>query len=134
MDQKFRVTPSYFLSPSGGLFGFWVWPPGLLEGCSLLPPVSLDAPLPEGERSIAETLGAEEQGFLDFENTDLLRRSMASLSEKQREVIELRFFENLSQREVAQRLGVSQMSVSRAERGALAQLRRASEMENNGRR
>ena len=93
-----------------------------LEG-TLLPPVSLDALPPEGERSIADTLGAEEQGFLDFENSDLLRRSMASLTDKQREVIELRFFENLSQREVAQRLGVSQMSVSRAERSALDRLR-----------
>ena len=86
-------------------------------------PVSLDAPTPEGERSIAETLGAEERGFLDFENTDLLRRSMASLTERQRKVIQLRFFENLSQREVAQRLGTSQMSVSRAERSALDKLR-----------
>ena len=100
---------------------------------SLAQPVSLDAPPPEGERSIAETLGAEEQGFLKFENDDLLRRSMESLTQRQREVIELRFFENLPQREVAQRLGVSQMSVSRTERSAIAQLRRAAEMENNGR-
>jgi len=35
----------------------------------------------------------------------------------------LRFFENLSQREVAERLGISQMSVSRAERAALEQLK-----------
>ena len=96
-------------------------------------PVSLDAAPPEGERGIAETLGAEERGFLDFENTDLLRRSMAALTDKQREVIELRFFENLSQREAARRLGVSQMSVSRTERSALQQLRMEMEPENNGR-
>ena len=100
---------------------------------ALLQPVSLDAPSPEGEQNIAETLGVEEQGFLDFENTDLLRRSMASLTEKQREVIELRFFENLSQREVAQRMGVSQMSVSRTERGALERLRMEMEPEDDGR-
>ena len=47
------------------------------------------------------------------------------LTEKQQEVIRLRFFENLSQREVAERTGVSQMSVSRTERSALEQLRRA---------
>ena len=50
---------------------------------------------------------------------------MPTLSEKQQEVIRLRFFENLSQREVAERTGVSQMSVSRTERSALEQLRRA---------
>ena len=98
----------------------------MLEMASLQP-VSLDAAPQEGERDVAETLGAEEQGFLDFENADLLRRSMDKLTDKQRGVIELRFFENLSQREAAQRLGVSQMSVSRAERSALEAMRREME-------
>ena len=96
-------------------------------------PVSLDETPPEGERSAAETLGAEEPGFLDIENADLLRRSMEQLTDKQRGVIELRFFENLSQREAAQRLGVSQMSVSRTERSALEQMRRALEPDNDKR-
>ena len=103
-----------------------------IESASMQP-VSLDAEPPAGEQSVAETLGAEERGFLEFENADLLRRSMAALTEKQREVIELRFFENLSQREAAQRLGVSQMSISRTERGALEAMRREMEPENNGR-
>ena len=96
-------------------------------------PVSMDAPPPEGERGVAETLGAEERGFLDFENADLLRRSMETLTDRQREVIELRFFENLSQREAARKLGVSQMSISRTERSALECMRRALEPEINGR-
>ena len=103
-----------------------------LEAASMQP-VSLDAEPAEDERSIAETLGAEERGYLDFENADLLRRSMDRLNDKQRAVIELRFFENLSQREAAQRLGVSQMSVSRAERSALEAMRRAIEPENDKR-
>lgn len=100
---------------------------------ALLPPVSLDAAPPEGELGIAETLGTEERGFLDFENADGIRRSMEALTPRQREVIELRFFENLSQREAARRLGVSQMSVSRAERGALEALRQNMEPEKNRR-
>ena len=48
---------------------------------------------------------------------------MDQLTPKQQEVIQLRFFENLSQREVAQRTGVSQMSVYRTERSALERLR-----------
>ena len=100
---------------------------------SAMKPVSLDAAPPEGERGIAETLGAEDRGFGDFENADALRRSMGVLTEKQRRVIELRFFENLSQREAAQRLGVSQMSVSRTERSALKQMRMEMEPENDGR-
>ena len=100
---------------------------------SAMKPVSLDAAPPEGERGIAESLGAEDRGFGDFENADALRRSMGALTEKQRRVIELRFFENLSQREAARRMGISQMSISRTERGALEQLRREMETENNGR-
>ena len=47
------------------------------------------------------------------------------LDERQREVIRLRFFEGKGQREVAQDIGVSQMTVSRVERQALALLREA---------
>ena len=99
---------------------------GVLEGleAASMRHVSLDAAPAEGERHVSETLGAEEQGFLDFENADLLRRSMDALTLRQRDVIRLRYFEGLSQREASKRLGISQMSVSRAERGALELLRR----------
>ena len=88
-------------------------------------PVSLDqtAVSDEEDTPLANVIGTEEKGYADFETQDLLRRSMANLSPKQREVIQLRFFENLSQREVAQRTGVSQMSVSRMERAALELMR-----------
>lgn len=89
-------------------------------------PLSLDQQSAEDEElSLHQAIGAEEKGFSEFENADLLRRGMEQLTPKQREVIRLRFFENLSQREVAQRTGVSQMSVSRTERSALEQLRKA---------
>lgn len=89
-------------------------------------PLSLDQQSAEDEElSLHQAIGAEEKGFSEFENADLLRRGMEQLTPKQREVIRLRFFENLSQREVAQRIGVSQMSVSRTERSALEQLRKA---------
>lgn len=98
-----------------------------------LQPVSLDAEPAEGEHGVAETLGAEDAGFLNFENAERLRKPMEKLNERQREVIRLRFFENLSQREVAQRTGLSQMSVSRAERTALTLLRREMNQESNER-
>lgn len=90
-------------------------------------PVSLDMNTSDEDEdlSLAGSLGMEDRGFSEFETADMLRRGMAKLTEQQREIIRLRFFENLSQREVAGRVGVSQMSVSRAERGALEMLRRA---------
>ncbi len=96
-----------------------------LESASIQP-VSLDAESAgeEGEMQLSGLLGAEDRGFADFENADLLRRSMDKLSPQQRQVIYLRFFENLSQREVALRTGVSQMTVSRSERSALETMRR----------
>ena len=101
----------------------------VLEGleASSMQPVSLDQQSMEDEDNLTLThaIGAEEKGFSEFENADLLQRGMQTLSEKQQEVIRLRFFENLSQREVASLTGVSQMSVSRTERSALEQLRRA---------
>ena len=88
-------------------------------------PVSLDMQTThdDEELTLGHAIGTQEKGYSDFETADQLKRGMAHLNERQREVIILRFFENLSQREVAERLGISQMSVSRAERAALEQLR-----------
>ena len=49
---------------------------------------------------------------------------MSALDGRQREVIRLRFFESLSQRQVAERLDLSQMTVSRIERQALDALKK----------
>lgn len=90
-------------------------------------PVSLDMNTTDDDEqlTLAHAIGSEEKGYSEFETSDMLRRGMERLNEKQREVIRLRFFENLSQREVAEQLGVSQMTISRTERSALEQLRAA---------
>lgn len=90
-------------------------------------PVSLDyAPENEDEDApISAFFGVEEKGYSDFDNLETIKSAMAQLDDKQREVIRLRFFENLSQREVAQRLDISQMSVSRVERKALELMKTA---------
>ena len=87
-------------------------------------PVSLDMNTTDDDEqlTLAHAIGTEEKGYSEFETSDMLKRGMARLTDKQREVLVLRFFENLSQREVAQQLGISQMSVSRTERAALEQL------------
>ena len=106
----------------------------VLEGleAACVQPVSLDQQTEgeDAETALSGVLGAEEKGFADFETADLLRRSMDALTPQQREVIRLRYFENLSQREVALRTGVSQMTVSRTERGALERMRRGLKAEN----
>lgn len=88
-------------------------------------PTSLDQQISEEEDDapLSKFLGREESGYAEFERNDMLKRAMAQLDERQREIIRLRYFENLSQRDAADKLGVSQMTVSRAERTALDILR-----------
>jgi RNA polymerase sporulation-specific sigma factor len=52
-----------------------------------------------------------------------LRDSMNKLSERERKIIELRFYRNKTQMEIAKSIGISQAQVSRLEKGALARMR-----------
>ena len=98
-----------------------------LEMRGAIAPVSLDTLPPEDDESapLSVFLGQEDGGFAEFEKNDMLARAMQALDARQREVIRLRFFEGKGQREAAQEIGVSQMTVSRVERQALAILREA---------
>lgn len=100
----------------------------VLEGleASSFKPVSLDAQLSgeDGELALERVIGAEETGYMDVERRDAVARALQALPERQREVLRLRFFEGFSQREAAERMGISQMSVSRAERSALEEMKK----------
>ena len=88
---------------------------------------SLDAPriaqgAHDGE-SLADTLGEEESGFRRAEERATLEPLLARISARERVVLELRFGEDLTQAEIGERIGVSQMQVSRLIRQALVRLR-----------
>jgi RNA polymerase sigma-B factor len=91
---------------------------------------SLDAPrVAQGEQegeSIADTLGEEESGFQRAEERATLEPLLVQISARERLVLELRFGEDLTQAEIGERIGVSQMQVSRLIRQALARLRKGS--------
>ena len=57
----------------------------------------------------------------------LLEQLIGELNEKERELIELRYFKDMTQVQVAARLGVSQVQVSRMERRILTRMKKASE-------
>ncbi|HSZ70174.1 MAG TPA: SigB/SigF/SigG family RNA polymerase sigma factor [Solirubrobacteraceae bacterium] len=88
---------------------------------------SLDAPrIAQGEQdgeSLADTLGEEESGFAHAEQRATLEPLLARISTRERVVLELRFGQDLTQAEIGERIGVSQMQVSRLIRQALARLR-----------
>jgi len=73
--------------------------------------------------SIGDTLGAPDPGMDHVLEVETVRPLIAALPEKQRTVIMLRFFENMTQTEIAERIGCSQMHVSRLLSKALTTLR-----------
>jgi RNA polymerase sigma-B factor len=84
---------------------------------------SLDAPLAEDGYSLLEAIAAEDDGLERAEASADLAALMGALSARSREILRLRFAEDLSQAEVGKRVGLSQMHISRLERQAVAQLR-----------
>lgn len=86
---------------------------------------SLSQPLGrEGEdETMQDVLGTDDQGFAEVEDSYLVEAGLAALDERERQIVELRFFEGLTQSEIAARVGVSQMHVSRLLRRALHQMR-----------
>jgi RNA polymerase sigma-B factor len=87
--------------------------------------ISLDRPRDDDEdgEGIADSMGADDPGFGRAEHAATVERLMAVLTEREREVLRLRFVEDLTQSEIGERVGVSQMHVSRLIRQALARLR-----------
>lgn len=96
-----------------------------LEMQGAVSPVSLDASAAEEDEdfNLYSVLGVEEGGYQDIVLRDMIQRAMKQLTDTERQIIEERFFYNRSQREVAQTMGVSQMTVSRNERKAIEHFR-----------
>jgi RNA polymerase sigma-B factor len=68
-------------------------------------------------------LGMGDRGYVDVDQQLVVQELLDSLPDREREVIRLRFFENLSQPEIAERMGVSQSYLSRIIRRTLVDLR-----------
>lgn len=85
---------------------------------------SLSAPFDEGgEDTLAEKLGTEDAGFAEVEETALIAAGIDALDERERRIVELRFFEEKTQSQIAAEVGISQMHVSRLLRRALTIMR-----------
>src|SRR5215211_5664862 len=92
--------------------------------------VSLDRPRTVDEEegdSYAAAVGTEDPGFRLAEAYATVERLMRVLSDREREVLRLRFEEDLTQSEIGARVGVSQMHVSRLIRQSVARLRDVAE-------
>ena len=89
---------------------------------------SLDAARDEDGYALVDALGVEDGGFQQAEDKTDVESLMRGLSARSREILRLRFAEDLSQAEVGARVGLSQMHISRLERKAVARLREEAEL------
>ena len=86
---------------------------------------SLDAPHDDGDGesgTLADTFGQQDAGFQLVEERTTVATAIQMLSERERQVLQLRFFQDRTQSEIAKEIGVSQMQISRILRRAIATL------------
>jgi RNA polymerase sigma-B factor len=84
---------------------------------------SLEAPFDDEGESLGDRLGVEETGYEEVEDGALVSAGLDVLDERERRIVELRFFEEMTQSQIAAELGISQMHVSRLLRRALESMR-----------
>jgi RNA polymerase sigma-B factor len=84
--------------------------------------LSFDEPAADGAWPL-DTLGCDDANFERAEQQLLLRGGFDGLAPREREILRLRFYEGLTQREIAERIGISQMHVSRLIRRSIEVLR-----------
>jgi RNA polymerase sigma-B factor len=91
-------------------------------------PRTLDAPIDDDSAvTLGDSLGGEDPGYVNVEERAAIGPAVAELPERQRRILTLRFTEDLTQTEIAEQLGISQMHVSRLLRRSLAALSQAIE-------
>ncbi|PKR77003.1 RNA polymerase sigma factor SigB [Halalkalibacillus sediminis] len=73
--------------------------------------------------TILDLVGSQEQGYEKVNHQMIIEKIMPLLSEREQEILKCTYFDNLSQKETGERLGLSQMHVSRLQRRALRKLR-----------
>jgi RNA polymerase sigma-B factor len=99
-----------------------------LEAAGAYHATSLETPRgseAEGGETLADTVGGDEDGYERAEDRATIAQLMRTITPREREVLRLRFEQDLTQAEIGEIIGVSQMQVSRLIRQAVARLRLA---------
>lgn len=77
----------------------------------------------DGEMSLANVVGVEDKNYLMIEDKDFVNFCMDNLTEDEREFIGYRYYDEKSQKEISEIMGISQMQVSRREKKILKKLK-----------
>jgi len=90
------------------------------NGC--FSPSSLDAPLGDDRIPVSDTLGSKDEEFGRVDTRLVLRPLLAQLTDRERLMIEMRFFHQATQAQIGEALGITQMQVSRLLSALMARL------------
>lgn len=96
-----------------------------LELSTAYSPAALDAPFTgaeDGDRTLGDSLGAEDPGYAAVDLGQAVTPAFRALPAREQTILKLRFMDDLTQSEIAERVGVSQMHVSRLLRRSLDRL------------
>ena len=91
------------------------------DGC--FTPTSLDAPVADGSSSIGDLLGGEDRALAQTEAKVMLDPLMRGLTARDRRILQLRFYQEQTQQEIADSIGLTQAQVSRVLTRILADMR-----------
>jgi len=99
-----------------------------LESANAYSPLSLDAPDPSGEvGAVIEQLGDYDDALDAVVDRETVKPLLDKLDARAKRILLLRFFRNMTQSQIAEELGISQMHVSRLLSRTLSDLRKALE-------
>ena len=97
-----------------------------MEAAGAYTPMSLDSPQPGGmdddDNTLGQRIGAEDPRYDAAEWRPTVAPAIAAMPSREQEILRLRFVEDLTQSEIAARIGISQMHVSRLLRRSLEHL------------
>jgi RNA polymerase sigma-B factor len=94
--------------------------------------LSLDAPrrtADDDQEPYGDSLGAEDERFELVEADVVVTEALRELPLRERRILQLRFVEDMTQSEIAEKVGLSQMQISRLLRRSLEQLRKYADAE-----
>jgi len=95
-----------------------------IEASRVYSPLSLSAPAGgDNERGVADHLGDDDRGMEAVDNRESVKPLLAALPDRERKILTMRYFGEMTQSQIAQELGISQMHVSRLLTQTLAKLR-----------
>jgi RNA polymerase sigma-B factor len=78
----------------------------------------------DDDLELHETIGEEDKTFERIENRDFLEKTLEHFNQAEKEFIKLRYYQNKTQKEIAERFDVSQMYISRLERKVVEKFRK----------